>query len=52
MEDFAVLIQTVLWLLQLEFPIWGFTFSFWQIMLFGLVVFIIIWFLGGFFDND
>lgn len=52
MEDFKVLIDTVVWLLQLEMTIWGFTFSFWHIMLFGLVTFIILWFLGGFFGHD
>ena len=45
MEDFASMLRVAMALLQLEFPIWGFSFSFWQIMLFSMVVSIIIWIL-------
>ncbi len=45
MEDFAAMLRTVMALMKLEMSIWGFSFSFWQIMLFGMVVGIIVWFL-------
>lgn len=50
MEDFAALINTVVSLMKLEMSIWGFSFSFWHIMLFGMLAGILIWFLGGYFD--
>ena len=52
MEDFKALVDTVIGLLQLKMTIWGFTFSFWNILLFGLVTSIILWFLGGFYGHD
>lgn len=45
MEDFAAMLSTAMKLLQIEFTIWGFAFSYWQIMLFGMAASIIIWFL-------
>lgn len=51
MEDFGALIQTIVGLMQIELSIWGFTFTFWQILLFGLFVSISGWFIGGFFND-
>ena len=51
MEEFGVLINTCLRLLKMEFSIWGFTFSFWHILLFGMVAGIVIWFLTEVFNG-
>lgn len=45
MEDFAAMLRTAMALMQLEMSIWGFSFSFWHIMLFGMAVPIIVWIL-------
>lgn len=44
-SDYGAAIAAALQLLKFEMSIWGFTFSFWQVMLFGMVAAIIIWFL-------
>ena len=51
MEDFGALVNTCLRLLQIEFTIWGFTFSYWHILLFGMFAGIMIWFLTEVFNG-
>ena len=51
MEAVGVLIQTIVRLMQIELTIWEFTFTFWQVMLFGIFVYIAAWFIGGFFND-
>lgn len=51
MEAVGALIQTIVRLMQIELTIWEFTFTFWQMMLFGIFVYIARWFIGGFFND-
>lgn len=51
MEAVGALIQAVVDLMQIDLTIWEFTFTFWQVMLFGIFVSITAWFIGGFFND-
>lgn len=50
-EAVKALIDAVVGVMQIEFTLWGFTFTFWQMMLFGIFVYIASWFIGGFFND-
>lgn len=43
MELFGTLLSLVMDLFQMEFTLYGFTFSFWQVFVFDIVVGIIAW---------
>ena len=43
MEDLKLLIEAIVDLMKFEFTIWGFTLSFWGIMLWSMVAGIVIW---------
>ena len=51
MEDFAVMISAVVAVMKFEFMIWGFTLSFWQIFIYGLIVTVLLYLFWGFFDG-
>ena len=51
-SDLAWLFNSILRLFQMEFTIYGFTFSFWQVFLFDITAAIVGWFLGKVFFND
>lgn len=51
-SDLAWLYNAVLGLFQMEFTIYGFTFSLWQVFCFDIVVGILAWGLGKVFFND
>ena len=42
-SDFGVMISATVQLMQIEFTIWGITFTFWQALLFNLVAPIVVW---------
>lgn len=50
-DAFGALIQSIVDLMQIEFTLWGFSFSFWHVMLFGIFVLIAGKFVGGFFND-
>ncbi len=52
MELFGQLLTMVLDLLQVEFTIFGFTFSFWQVFVFDIVAGIVAWILSEVFLGD
>lgn len=49
MEDLSVLIGIIVDIMKIDFVIWGFTLSFWDIMLYLLVSGVVLWIMGGFF---
>jgi len=49
LSDFSALISATVQIFSVEFTIYGFTFSFWEVFLFGIVVSIIGWFLAKLF---
>lgn len=51
MEDLGALIQLMVQLLKIPFTIWGFTLSFWEIMLSLMVGGIVITLIVGFFND-
>lgn len=51
MEDFAAMISSVVSIMKFEFTIWGFTLSFWQILMWSLVASVIIILIVGFFNG-
>lgn len=51
-SDLAWLYSSILDLFQMEFTIYGFTFSLWQVFCFDIVVGIVAWGLGKVFFND
>lgn len=48
MDDFQLVISAVVQLMQMPFTIWGFTLTWWEIMLALLIGSLIIWFIGRF----
>ena len=42
-SDFGMLIEKVLELFSIEFTVYGFTFSLWQVFLFDIAAGIVIW---------
>lgn len=51
METFGAVINAVVGLFQMPLTLYGFTFSFWEVFLFTIVVGIIAFILGGFFGG-
>lgn len=51
MEDLQALIQVIVQIMQIQFTIWGFTLSFWGIMLSLLVGGIVITLIVRFFND-
>ncbi len=51
MSDFEAMISATLNLFKLEFTIYGFTFSFWNVLLFAVVAGLVLRFIGGLFDE-
>ena len=51
-SDVGALFSWVVEVFSLEFTIYGFTFSMWQVFLFDIVIAIVGWFLGKVFLDD
>lgn len=51
MEDFSAMIKLSVWLMQHDMTIWGFTFSFWDFLIWSIVAGIVIILLRGFFGG-
>lgn len=51
MEDLAACIKVIVDILSIEFTIWGFTLSLWGIMISLLLMGIVIWLIGGYFNG-
>ena len=49
MSDVQAMFDATLALFKLEFTLYGFTFSFWNVLLFSVVGGMILWFIGGLF---
>ena len=47
MEDLRIILQSVFELLNLEFNVYGFSISFWQVFCFGIVGSILAFIIGG-----
>ena len=45
LSDFGAFLDVFVQLLSIEFTIYGFTFSFWQILLFNIAAGIVVWIL-------
>lgn len=52
LSDFSALFAWVVEVFSLEFTIYGFTFSLWQVFLFDAAAGILAWFLGRLFLDD
>lgn len=52
MEDLQALITVIVQLMQIQFTIWGFTLSWWDILLCVLIGSVVIFLLGRFFSDD
>lgn len=51
MEDLSAMVGLTVAVLQFEMTLWGFTFSFWQIGLWGMVASVALYLLWRFFDG-
>lgn len=51
MEDLAAVLAFCVDLMKIEFTIWGFTMSFWDILMWSLLAFIVIFLLRGVFGD-
>lgn len=51
MEDLGALIGVMVDIMKFPMEIWGYTLSFWDIMLSLLIGSIVIWFIGRFFNG-
>lgn len=51
MEDFAAMISAVVAVMKFKFTLWGFTLSFWQILIYGMVASIVLYLVWGYFDG-
>ncbi len=49
LSDFGALISSTVQIFSIEFTIYGFTFSFWEVFLFSIAASIIGWFLAKLF---
>lgn len=49
LSDFGAVISATVQLFSVEFTIYGFTFSFWEVFLFSIAASIVAWFLGKLF---
>ena len=52
MEDFSAALSAALALFKMEFTLWGFTFSFWEVFCFVVIASIIAWIIGEVFLGD
>ena len=51
MEDLNMLFQSVADLFKLEFTLYGFTFSWWQVFFWSIVAGLLSWFIGRWFND-
>lgn len=51
MEDFAAMISGVVDIMKFEFTVWGYTVSFWNVLLWSLLASFVIWLIWGFFNG-
>lgn len=51
MEDFGAMLTATLEIFQIDFTLYGFTFSFWDVFKWSIVAGLLIWFLGGLFGG-
>lgn len=47
MEDFAAMLALPVQLMQIPFTLYGFTLSFWDILLWGMVATVVLWIIWG-----
>ena len=52
MGDFLSVLAKVFEFFQLEMNVYGFVFSFWDVLMFGLIVGVVLKFVGGVFYED
>ena len=52
MEDLQALISSVFGLFQIEFTVYGFTLSFWQVLCFSVVAGVVAWIIGEVFGGE
>lgn len=52
MDVLAYLFRLLVDIMKIPFTIWGFTLSFWEILIYTLVVPIVLYLIVGFFDDD
>lgn len=52
MSDFAATMAAVVRVFQVEFTIYGFTFSLWEVFLFSIVAGLVLWFIGRVFLDE
>ena len=50
MDDFAAMLSLAVQLMQVELTLYGFTFSFWQVLLWSMVAVVVVFLVWGFFD--
>lgn len=43
MEDLKIVLQAVMDIMKIEFTIWGFTLSYWEILIWSMVALVVIW---------
>lgn len=51
-SDFGAMISATVQLFSVEFTIYGFTFSFWEVFLFSIAASIVVWILARIFLDD
>jgi hypothetical protein len=51
MSDLQATFQAVLSLFKMEFTLYGFTFSWWQVFFWSIVAGLLIWFIGRIFNE-
>ncbi len=51
-SDFGAMLNAAMTIMKTELTLWGYTFSMWQVFLFGMVASIIIWILWEVFAGD
>lgn len=51
MEDFAAMIGGTVDVMKFNFTLWGYTLSYWDILLWSLVAGLVIWLIVGFFNG-
>lgn len=51
MDDFAAMLASAANVMKFEMTLWGFTFSFWNICLWGMVASVVLYLLWRFFDG-
>lgn len=49
LSDFGAVVSATVQLFSIEFTIYGFTFSFWEVFLFSIAASVAAWFLGKLF---